>query len=318
MNNICQFCNAKKFSGETPGFCCINGKIRLPPLEAPPQEFLNYMTGETPESKHFLQNLKAYNACFQMTSFGVTSINTNRHEIDYVFSIQGQIYHKMGSLLPLPKEDHTFLQVYFIGNEEIEIDQRCTNISGLRREIIQDVHRILHEYNQLIHIFKRALDRMISDDYKVIIRADKRPPGEHERRFNAPQIDEVAIVIVDNENTSRNIIVQRRREGLQRSSEAHRSCDALQYPLIFLREEDGYHFNVKQIQPETGVETNKKVTSKEFYAYRLMIRDNETYNHILNTRRLFQQFLVDMYAKIEAERMLLNQKKLRKEEYIHL
>lgn len=35
-----------------------------------------------------------------------------------------------------------------------------------------------------------------------------------------------------------------------------------------------------------------------------MIRDNETYNHILNTRHLLQQFLVDMYAKIEAERML--------------
>ncbi|GBP00124.1 hypothetical protein EVAR_103612_1 [Eumeta japonica] len=72
----------------------------------------------------------------------------------------------------------------------------------------------------------------------------------------------------------------------------------------------------KKIKKQT-----KKVTSKEFYAYRLMIRDNEVYNHILNTRRLFQQFLVDMYAKIEAERMLyirLNQKKLRTEEYIHL
>ncbi|GBO98478.1 Carotenoid isomerooxygenase [Eumeta japonica] len=133
--------------------------------------------------------------------------------------------------------------------------------------------------------------------------------------------DEVAVVIVDNENTSRDIIVQRRRKGLQRIAETHRSYDALQYPLIFLHGEDGYHFNIKQIHPKNGIETNKKVTSKEFYAYRLMIRDNEVYNHILNTRRLFQQFLVDMYAKIEAERMLyirLNQKKLRTEEYIHL
>ena len=28
MDNICQFCNAKKFSGETPGFCCMNGRKR--------------------------------------------------------------------------------------------------------------------------------------------------------------------------------------------------------------------------------------------------------------------------------------------------
>ena len=54
---------------------------------------------------------------------------------------------------------------------------------------------------------------MISDDCKVIIRADKRPSGKHERRFNASQIDEVSIVVVDDENTSRDIIVQRRREG---------------------------------------------------------------------------------------------------------
>lgn len=51
-----------------------------------------------------------------------------------------------------------------------------------------------------------------------------------------------------------------------------------------------------------------------------MIRQNEE-NYILRFRRLFQQFCVDMYAKIESERLLfirLNQSKLRTEEYIHL
>lgn len=57
-----------------------------------------------------------------------------------------------------------------------------------------------------------------------------------------------------------------------------------------------------------------------YYAYRLMIRENED-NHILKCRRLFQQYAVDMYAKIETERLnfiRFNQKKLRSEEYIHL
>lgn len=57
-----------------------------------------------------------------------------------------------------------------------------------------------------------------------------------------------------------------------------------------------------------------------FYAYRVMIRANES-NHILKCRALFHQFLVDMYAKIESERLLfirLNQTKLRVNEYIHL
>ena len=48
-------------------------------------------------------------------------------------------------------------------------------------------------------------------------------------------------------------------------------------------------------------------------------RDQE--NHLLKYRQLFHQFIVDMYAKIESERLLyirLNQKKLRMEDYIHL
>ena len=51
-----------------------------------------------------------------------------------------------------------------------------------------------------------------------------------------------------------------------------------------------------------------------------MIRENED-NHILKCRQLFHQYIVDMYAKIETERLLfirLNQTKLRSEEYVHL
>lgn len=58
----------------------------------------------------------------------------------------------------------------------------------MRQEIIQDVERVLNKNNELIHISKTALGRMICDDYNIMIRVDKRPPGEHERRFNAPQI----------------------------------------------------------------------------------------------------------------------------------
>ena len=32
----------------------------------------------------------------------------------------------------------------------------------------------------------------------------------------------------------------------------HRSYDALQYPLIFWEGEDGYHLNIKQMNPTTG------------------------------------------------------------------
>ena len=161
---------------------------------------------------------------------------------------------------------------------------------------------------------------MPTDEYKVVIRADRRPVGEHERRFNSPQVNEVAVVVSVDEFDQRDIIIQKRGDELQHISETHRSYDSLQYPVIFTRGEDGYHFNIMQVKPISGEKTNKKVSAMDFYAYRIMLRDNEP-NHILNCRQLFHQFIVDMYAKIESERLLfirLNQKKLRVEEYIHL
>lgn len=57
-----------------------------------------------------------------------------------------------------------------------------------------------------------------------------------------------------------------------------------------------------------------------FYAFRIMVRQNQS-NHILKCRQLFHQFIVDMYAKVESERLRFirfNQSKLRAEEYVHL
>lgn len=57
-----------------------------------------------------------------------------------------------------------------------------------------------------------------------------------------------------------------------------------------------------------------------FYAYHLMLRQNSI-NVLLHCKNLFNQFVVDMYAKIESERLRyiqFNQNSLRADNYIHL
>lgn len=155
--------------------------------------------------------------------------------------------------MPPVNADHKFLQIYFVGNFDDEINQRCAISRAVKREIIAQLQQLLHEHNQLVKLFKTALEMMPSDDHKIVIRADKRPAGEHERRFNAPTLNEVAIVVVGENLVSRDIVVRRRDgDNLQRICETHRSYDALQYPLIFCRGEDGYHFLIKMINPLTG------------------------------------------------------------------
>lgn len=155
--------------------------------------------------------------------------------------------------MPSANEGYKFLQIYFIGNADHEVEQRCKIYRATKREIIAQLQQLLHEHNALVKLFKTALENMPSDDHKIIIRADKRPAGAHERQFNAPTINEVAIVVIGENLESRDIVIKRRNDGqLQRVYETHRSYDALQYPLMFWKGDDGYHFFIKMINPSTG------------------------------------------------------------------
>ena len=94
---------------------------------------------------------------------------------------------------------------------------------------------MLHQHNNYVTSFKSALERMPESggECKVIIKADKVPDGEHQRRFNAPVTNEVAILIVGQEFERRDIVLEKRNSGLLRITETHRAYYSLQYPLIF-------------------------------------------------------------------------------------
>lgn len=137
--------------------------------------------------------------------------------------------------MPLPDAEYRFLQIYFIGNAEDEVNQRCTINTNVRRDIVAELQGMMHEHNNLVQLFTTALERMTTDNHKLVIRADKTPVGEHVRRCNAPTMVDVAIVIVGENFLSRDIVLHRRDTQLKPVSEIHPSYDALQYPILFCR-----------------------------------------------------------------------------------
>ncbi|GFT42636.1 hypothetical protein TNCV_2165351 [Trichonephila clavipes] len=170
-------------------------------------------------------------------------------------------------------------------------------------------------------IFKSAIDNWHSDNYKVVIHSDRTPHGEHERRYNSPMVNEVAVLVTGKPFSSRGIVLRAHDNTLQRIADTHEFYDALQYPLIFSKGEPGYHFNIPVVSPTTEQPIpSKQVSCMDFYAYYMMLREHD-FNLLLRTRQLFHQFLVDMYIKVESEHLhyiALNRKKLRAENYIHL
>ncbi|CAG9773218.1 unnamed protein product [Ceutorhynchus assimilis] len=172
MNVVCQYCKAFKFKNEAPGLCCASGQVKLTPLVSPPEPLHSLVSGNGPNSKHFLTHIQQYNNCFQMTSFGATKVI--QENFMPTFKIQGQIYHPTGSLLPTPDSDSKFLQIYFMGDSERQVDQRCAHNNSVR-PIGEQLQTFFHQHNELVALFTTALDRMPSDNNKIVIKADKTP-----------------------------------------------------------------------------------------------------------------------------------------------
>ncbi|XP_054266833.1 uncharacterized protein LOC128989005 [Macrosteles quadrilineatus] len=321
MDTECRYCRALKWKEEPVGMCCAGGKVAIHRPQEPVQPMKELFLGETNESKRFLKNIRRYNTCFHMTSFGADTI-VNMPGFSPTFTIKGQVYHKIGSLLPAPNMQPNFLQIYFYGDEEAETDRRFEIVPGVEKPTLRKVQTVLHEHNNLIKEFKTAIEVMPDESCKLIIHPDRVPHGQHERRYNLPTINEVAAIVVGNDHsTSRDIVLHARDDKLSRVADTHRFYDALQYPIIFWNGQEGYHFDIPQINPLTRQPLpNKKVSCMDFYAFQIMVCANE-FNLLLRCNKLLHQFLVDMYVKIESERLRfisLNQKKLRAENYIHL
>ncbi|XP_076066143.1 uncharacterized protein LOC143039784 [Oratosquilla oratoria] len=110
--------------------------------------------------------------------------------------------------------------------------------------------------------------------------------------------------------------------------------DAFQYPLLIPNGDIGYCHSMERLSkvrvrglepPEedecdasTGPSTSstyKRLSLCMFYSFLYMEREG-VFNHITECRRLFQQFVVDNYVKVESNRLSyleMNQKRIRKE-----
>ena len=315
--------------------CCHNGRVNLPPLQVPPEPLQALLLRTSPHSTNFHANIRQYNGAFQMTSFGTTGLDAREHGYMPTFRIQGQVYHRAGSLMPPEGQKAKFLQIYFVGDEIEQARLRGINQPRVKQDNVLQLQKMLHEHNIYVKTFKSALERMSTstDNYFIQIHASKTPQGEHQRRYNAPVSDDVGIVIVGEHFKTRDILLHTRSDAVQRISETHRSYDALQYPLLFCRGEDGYDIALQQTDPHTKqpvpmttdpksgkLKPTKTVSASDFYAYRIMLRTYD-FNTLHRSGHLFHQFITDMFVKIEAVRLnfiRFNQTKLRAEEYIHL
>ncbi|KAL6550126.1 hypothetical protein OROMI_020614 [Orobanche minor] len=195
------------------------------------------------------------------------------------------------------------------------------NSNGLQADIVQKLKEMLDENNTLVQSFRMARDKIqqcneTNVKLNLIGRRDKDG-----RMYNLPTASEVATLVVgdfDDALGNRDIIVETKTGYLKRINELHASYLGLEYPLIFPYGEDGYREDISlSITTSTAQNKRKRVSTRQFFAYRFHDRDGEECV-ILSSRRLTQRLIVDSYTIIESGRLTwvnLNQKTLRCEIY---
>ncbi|GKB95655.1 helicase [Tanacetum coccineum] len=282
--------------------CCQEGKVRLSKFhEAPPP--LNRLLDYTdPATVKFREKIRVYNSMFCFTSFGARidhSINTGR--APYTFRINGQNYHRIGSLLPKEGIQPRYAQLYFFDTEN-EVQNRMSaftdkeSLEGVDPNIVQRLIEMLNQSSSIAKAFRMARNWSHthgSNNVQLKLLGERMKA----RHYNKPTVAEVAALITNNLGDgvpTRDIIMDKKDSSPKRISELH---------LLFPYGEDGFHEKIPYHTNEGSRKTNRGfVTMKEFYAYIIQQR-NDQGTTLLRGGRLFQQYLVDAFTAVEEQRL---------------
>jgi len=180
--------------------CCMKGLIQLPYQRRPPDLLLNLMNGQEPRSKHFRENIQAYNSMLCFTSMGgKVRSNSRGGGGPPQFILSGQNFHQIGSLILDEGSTPKFVQLYIYDTLN-EISKRCSHFryksywvycikclvyyilifliymlcmiffsllcrsneqnNSLDRTLVEDITNMMDENNVLVKSFRRVRDHV--------------------------------------------------------------------------------------------------------------------------------------------------------------
>ena len=311
--------------------CCKKGKVQLPMHREPPRYLRDLIRGDDPRSGEFRNHLRQYNAAFAFTSIMYGDKTGQPEDGVRCFQIHGELYHLQGPLEPR-SADPRYAQTYLYDPAEAT-DARARRNPILDREVIGALTEMLHEIrNPFISIYRTARERLLEnapsgERINVILNPQLRlvlERGADRRRENLPTADEVAIILPDEreEGSSRDIVLARRDArgapvpAYERIDCTHPAYWPLHYVLLFPHGDLGRNFS-QRLHDNDGTVTDKRLEQRAYFRYYLHPRIGQ-YSILFAARRLFQQYIVDIWATCEHTKLAWirsNQDRLRADVY---
>lgn len=289
--------------------CCDRGMVRLPLLQPPPPFLRSLLTDLSPTASEFRKHIRQYNCALAFTSLyaRIDDRVPNNGSAPYVFRIHGQLCHNIGSLEPAAGEQPRYCQLYiYDGQEALNFRLRYNN--ELDPDVMAGLQDMLTSNHCYASVFRHAHEVLHDSEAEDVTLSLHCLSSNDRRRYNLPTTDEVAVIIPnidgwDWDTDGRDIILHHRADGLTHISEGHPAYVGLHYVLLFPHGEHGWHWNMHLHQPDRS--HPRRLTLTRWAAYRLFDRTDE-FSTILYGGRLLQEFMVDMWAQADQERLRWN------------
>ncbi|CAI0444139.1 unnamed protein product [Linum tenue] len=202
---------------------------------------------------HFRDHIRSYNAAFSFTSFGAQlDPRIARTRGPYSFTICGENYHRIGSLLPVEGRRPKYAQLY-VFYPESELSDRLANFSSsetrLRPDIISGLMKLFDVTNELVKSFRRIQTQLRDPAANNLRLRIVGARDNSSRQYDLPTGSELAGLIPGDfvaDKADRDIIIDNRSHGLQRISSLNPKFDALHFPILFPYGEDGFHEHISR------------------------------------------------------------------------
>nr|GEV35869.1 hypothetical protein [Tanacetum cinerariifolium] len=217
--------------------CCKGGQVALRTYQIYP-EYMKLLL----EDRYFLENIRAYNQMFSMTSLGAQvdeSINNGRGP--YVFKISGQLYHWIGAL---------------------------------QSDIVEGLIELLDAHNALVQLFRTAREKL--QDVHILNFKARLYNVVGAREYELPTRGMLGAIVYEpglETDMDYDIIIKERSGYPQRVNKLHPSYMSLRFPLLFIYGQDGYSKELRMVSP-TGSSSEQKRNRVDY------VREHQ--NNIMN------------------------------------
>ncbi|KAK8792732.1 hypothetical protein WA158_002607 [Blastocystis sp. Blastoise] len=359
FNVHCEYCHAKHFElekGMNDKFytCCGSGKVVLPELPDLPNTIRSLLQRDNPDSREFINNIIRYNNSVALAS--LAGNNTSDDDLrnssgPLLFKCGGNIYHTFKSALDFDVNDPTrhpvFNQYYMIdGDEATHMRSMNRYFCDLKPNILEILDSTIREYHPLAQIYNSLRERvdevleensqMNRNNINLLIEFKKqRREVPDIRRYNTPQVDEVAVIyqyreggvmpersyccfprsgmeiVATNSNNEQNRYTSGQYIVMKNTNSY---IDCMVYPVMFPTGRQGWYPDLLSLNRSNQI----TITMLEYYNYMLQMKDPPYDNYLLKYKKLTLQYITDNYIRVEQNRINYirnNQNKLRASTY---